>query len=140
MMSSKEEKKKLTGPWRSIHGAIWLIGLGILAWTDWWWPGIMFLIGISVLFEAILMRSVPEAFEKDEPEQAAPTPLSTPAPSPASPPPLTQVKQDSEHRVDLLPASCPRCGGPVRGSEVKWTGTRSAECSYCGAKLPMSSG
>ncbi len=35
--------------WGSAQAGIWLIGIGILALTDFWWPGIMFLIGFSML-------------------------------------------------------------------------------------------
>ncbi|MCJ7703250.1 MAG: hypothetical protein MUO62_16835, partial [Anaerolineales bacterium] len=31
----------------SISGGIFLIGLGVLLITDWWWPGIMLVIGLS---------------------------------------------------------------------------------------------
>jgi len=31
----------------SISGGIFLIGLGVLFLTDWWWPGIMLVIGLS---------------------------------------------------------------------------------------------
>ena len=30
-------------------GGIWLIGIAVLAVTNWWWPGIMVVIGISAL-------------------------------------------------------------------------------------------
>ena len=43
----------------------------------------------------------------------------------------------TEHRLHLLPATCPSCGGPTRGHEVKWTGPQSADCPYCGINLPM---
>ncbi len=46
-MSKNESKQKLVGPWRSIHAAVWLIGLAILFWTGNWWPGILVLIAIS---------------------------------------------------------------------------------------------
>jgi hypothetical protein len=32
-------------------GGIWLIGIGILFATRWWWPGIMFLIGITAIVQ-----------------------------------------------------------------------------------------
>ena len=38
---------------------------------------------------------------------------------------------------EILDEKCPKCGAPVRGDEVKWTGQQSADCSYCGANLPM---
>jgi hypothetical protein len=31
----------------NISGGIFLIGLGVLAFTNWWWPGIMLVIGLS---------------------------------------------------------------------------------------------
>jgi hypothetical protein len=126
-MSRRERKSKLVGPWRNLHGAIWLIGLAILAWKGWWWPGILVLIAISMVLEGVLMQTAPQAFEEEEPE-AFPSP-SPPSPSPAPPAP--------EHRLELLPTICPNCGGPVRGHEVKWTGAQSADCPYCGANLPM---
>ena len=45
----------------------------------------------------------------------------------------------AEHRLELLPSTCPQCGGTVSGSNIKWTGAQSADCPYCGANLPMRS-
>ena len=42
-----------------------------------------------------------------------------------------------EHRLELLPATCPTCGAPLHGKDVKWTGAQSADCPSCGANLPM---
>jgi hypothetical protein len=130
-MSKQGQKPRLVGPWRSLHGAIWLVGLAILAWRDWWWPGILVLIAISMVIEAVLMQFAPQAFEKTE-QPAPPTPSSAPPPMPSPMAPLAQ-----EHRPELLPTICPRCGGPIRGHEVRWTGPQSADCPYCGANLPM---
>ena len=41
------------------------------------------------------------------------------------------------HSLAFLPSTCPQCGGPVSGENIKWTGTQSADCPYCGANLPM---
>jgi len=38
------DKKKRAS---SISGGIFLIGLGVLLFTGWWWPGIMLVIGLS---------------------------------------------------------------------------------------------
>jgi hypothetical protein len=129
MMSKdkKEEKPELTGPWRSIHGAIWLIGLAILFWKGWWWPGILVVLAISGIAESLIRQYVPDAVEK--PEQPAPH---LPVASHATPAAL-----HSDHHTELLPATCPNCGGPTRGHEVKWTGPQSADCPYCGVNLPM---
>jgi hypothetical protein len=119
-----KEKQKLTDFWRSIQGAIWLIGLALLFWKGWWWPGILVLVAISGITESLISQYVPDAVEKTE--QAARQALST---TPAFSPP--------QHRLEFLPTTCPNCGGPIRGHEVKWTGAQSADCPYCGANLPM---
>ena len=52
--------------------------------------------------------------------------------------PLPGAKSTSaEHRLELLPATCPNCGGPLHGDDVKWTGAQSADCPYYGTNLPM---
>ena len=129
-MSKHEQKPKLVGPWRSLHGAVWFIGLAILAWKDWWWPGILVLVAISMVIEALLMQYAPQAFEKME------QPTSPPS-SPLPRAPAFQSPSGSDHPVELLPSVCPKCGGPIRGHEVKWTGLQSADCPYCGVNLPI---
>ena len=52
--------------------------------------------------------------------------------------PLPSAKAASSgRRLDLLPSTCPHCGGPLHGDQVKWTGPQSANCPYCGLNLPM---
>ncbi len=131
-MSGKKQKQELVGPWRSLHGAVWVIGLAILAIRGWWWPGILVLIGISMLIEAVLKQFVPHAYQTVEAE-AAPIPAVEAAAPVMTAPPASVP----EHRVELLPAVCPKCGGPIRGNEVRWTGPQSADCPYCGSNLPM---
>ena len=119
-----------------LNGAIWLIGLGVLFYTGHWWPGILVLIGISLVLSAVWrgtdsLADTPGEISAppSEPVRSAPepfvTPQTAPAPAPASNAP----------RFDLLPANCPRCGAPVRSSEVKWTGSHAATCSYCGSNI-----
>ncbi|TET98766.1 MAG: hypothetical protein E3J30_06125 [Anaerolineales bacterium] len=38
-----DKKRKASG----ISGGIFLIGLGVLLFTGWWWPGILLVIGLS---------------------------------------------------------------------------------------------
>jgi hypothetical protein len=38
-----DKKKRASG----ISGGIFLIGLGVLLFTGWWWPGIMLVLGLS---------------------------------------------------------------------------------------------
>jgi len=40
---SKENKRRAS----AISGGIFLISLGVLLYTGWWWPGIMFAIGLA---------------------------------------------------------------------------------------------
>jgi hypothetical protein len=139
-MSKEERKTKMVGPWRYIQVAIWLIGLAILAITGYWWPGILLVVAASVVYEALIRWLAPAAFVPEEPETPevqrgsetppAAAPATVPAVS-ASPPPI------QEHRAELLPSECPKCGGPIRGQEVVWTGVQSADCPFCGVNLPM---
>ncbi len=41
--SDKDLRKRAS----AVSGGIFLIGLGVLIITNWWWPGIMFVIGLS---------------------------------------------------------------------------------------------
>jgi len=129
-MGKNKDKQKLTGPWRNIHAALWLIGIAVIALKGWWWPGILVLAAASALLEAAIMKFAPDAVEVIK-ETAASEPLpasnSNPIPAPAAP----------VHHAELLPTNCPKCGAPTRGHEVKWTGERSADCPFCGANLPM---
>jgi DNA-directed RNA polymerase subunit RPC12/RpoP len=56
---------------------------------------------------------------------------------PPAPPTMAAAPIEQTHRSDLLPATCPHCGGPIRSYEVKWTGKQTAACPYCGSHLPM---
>jgi hypothetical protein len=129
-MDKNKQKRRLIGPWRNLHGAVWLIGLAILALRNLWWPGILVLVAISLILEAVLMRYAPQAFETIEPPSPASPVVATPVPSFVAP-------STPERGFDLLPSVCAKCGGPIRGQEVVWTSPQSAECPYCGAKLPM---
>lgn len=33
---------------------VFLVGLGLIAWFDWWWPGIMFVVAASLLVKALV--------------------------------------------------------------------------------------
>ena len=132
-MSKGERKKRLVGPWRALHAGLWLIGLAILAWSDAWWPGILVLVALSLLLEGILARFAPQAFEEALPESIAPQQ----APMAPQPPAATMPAPSLPHPEEWLPVSCPKCGGPIRGSEVRWTGPTSADCPFCGTNLPL---
>lgn len=38
----------------TVSGGVFLIGLGVLAYTGWWWPGILLIIGLAASAELIL--------------------------------------------------------------------------------------
>lgn len=136
-MNGNEPKKKIIGPWQTIHGVIWVVGLYILWTKGWWWPGILILVGISALYEAYLRSNVPEAFTEEKPADKSPTEQGISPQEVTLPPANTPVTPIQEHRIDLLPEVCANCGAPIRGHEVKWSGSQSANCPYCGSNLPM---
>lgn len=47
------ERNFLSGPWKKIHGGIWIMGLALIAYFNWWWPGILVLIGASSIVEGL---------------------------------------------------------------------------------------
>jgi len=49
-----DKKKQASG----ISGGIFLIGLGVLLFTGWWWPGIMLVIGLSAGAELIFRGKI----------------------------------------------------------------------------------
>lgn len=111
----QKTEPELPLPWLRIHGAIWLIGIAILAWQDWWWPGILVLIAISGLVQAGLQLYFSR---KVEIKQAQ-----------------VEAQQLDKERATWLPAVCPTCGGPLSMTTVRWTGPATADCPYCSAHL-----
>ena len=129
---SKEKETRLKGPWKGIQTAIWLIGLAILAWQNWWWPGILVLIAVSALTQAAIQGLVPGAVEEVEEEGEKSL-----ASEPTQPKTTPSVVAQHLHPIERLPSECPKCSAPIRGIEVRWTGIQSADCPYCGANLPL---
>ncbi|MEZ4662468.1 MAG: zinc ribbon domain-containing protein [Caldilineaceae bacterium] len=95
-------------PWGQVQGAVWLIGLAILAWQGWWWPGILILVAISGITEGIIRNYTAHGEESKALEQ---------------------------QRTSSLPEQCPSCGSPVDAQSVKWVSQTTANCPYCGTKL-----
>ena len=50
-------QRRVRSPERRLFGAVWtgvfIIGLGILWYFDFWWPGILFLMGIMLIVRAL---------------------------------------------------------------------------------------
>lgn len=113
--ASRAAQDELPVPWQRIQGAIWLLGLAILFWQDWFWPGILVVLAISGLFQAGVQLYLGRQDEQKAQEK--------------------QVAQLADERAKWLPAVCPTCGGPLNVDNVHWTGTRTATCPYCNAHL-----
>lgn len=123
-------------PWHPFGGLFWLLLLAFFFMGGRWWPGILVLIGLSMLFGALFRDELPQ-----RPQDLPPVQMPVRPPAPAAPiVTVAAVSAEPIHSADLLPATCPHCGGPVRSHEVKWTGNQSAACAYCGSALPMKKG
>ncbi|HOT02507.1 MAG TPA: hypothetical protein PLY66_16000 [Acidobacteriota bacterium] len=121
-MKETNDTQQSGGPWSNIQTVVWLAGLAILAWHGWWWPGILVLVAVSMAAKGMAAALAP--------------PLLGVEPVPAAPaPPTVATSPAPEYRPDLLPDTCDHCGGPVDGRQIRWTGTQSAACSYCGTRL-----
>jgi len=104
----KTDEEELPISWKHIQTAIWLLGLALIAWQDWWWPGILVVAAISGLAQGGLQLNVSR--KKEE-------------------------KLLIHERSGWLPSLCPNCGGPISVSTVQWTGPESADCPYCKANI-----
>ncbi len=122
-----------------LMSVIWLIGMAVLIYSHNIWPGILILIGISVVLSASWKNGQQGEFA--EPSQS-PAPSQDrvweePRPEVIVQPPTPPVGHNPIPRNNL-PATCPHCGAPVRSNEIKWSGSQ-ASCSYCGSTLPAAS-
>ena len=119
--------------WKPFGGFFWLFLFAFFFLGGRWWPGILILIGLSMLLGA-LFREDDAQPPADLPSVQRPFVPTIPAAPTVT---VTAAPVEPIHRADLLPADCPQCGGPVRSQEVRWTGKQSAACAWCGSSLPM---
>jgi len=132
---------------KNYQAAIWLIGLGILFLINRVWPGILILIGLSMLVEVVIPR----------PEQpippAAPTPPTTPPTAsgevvdartvePAGEESLPPALADEGNRLYLasrLPEKCPACDAPMKANaeKMEFGDDQSTTCTFCGYRLEL---
>jgi hypothetical protein len=124
-------------PWKHFGGFFWVFLFAfIFMGGGRWWPAVLILIGLSMLLGALFDDPSPQP-----PQDLPPVKAPVAPPDPASVvTKATSVTVEPLHRTDLLPATCPQCGGPVRAHDVRWTGKHSAKCAYCGSVLPMKNG
>ena len=109
------DKQELPEHWKQAQTAIWLIGLAILAWRGWWWPGILILVAISGLAQGLIHWYV----DRQEANRQV----------------MRQAELAQQRRGDWLPRKCPNCGAPTSVETVRWTGANTADCSYCSTHL-----
>jgi hypothetical protein len=109
------EEDDLPAPWQRIQGAIWLLGLALIAWQSWWWPGILVLVAISGLVQAGIQMYLSNRNKTREE--------------------VSEAKNVAKERAEWLPSICPTCGAPLSVSTVHWTGPATADCPYCKANL-----
>lgn len=135
-----------TSGWRGLTGLIWPLGLAILFITGAWWPGILILVGLSMVADTVgrVAFAATSAAEPETgcahkpsfapPNQPGPPPVARSAVAPvwpAEPPPAT---------FDLrgLPNTCPQCGGPLSPKTTRPVSANLAECPWCASRLPLS--
>ena len=112
--------QEFAAPRQGLTGAIFMIGLAVLFATDWIWPGILVLVGITSLVGAYIGRSEPDPddipLRVDEPlkeEQAAAVRYAAQCAScgAATPPELREGPSPGNNAV------CSFCGSPLAQEE-----------------------
>ena len=153
---------------KNVIAAVWLIGLGILFVVDYIWPGILILIGITMIVNAT-MRGEPTVMPPTTPQPplrqaqgTAPSAAAEPVEAnfieamPYEPPtaepvidaagePLPAVLASEADRLYLssqLPEKCPACDAPLRANAEKlaWHSDNSVSCMFCGYRMTVKAG
>ena len=125
---------------RNAIAGIWLIGLGILFLFNYIWPGILILIGLTMVVTAVMPVEKKEMPAAPLPPTPAQPPNAVQPEAPGEPlPPVLAAKADLLYKQSLLPETCPACGGPVRqnAQQVVWHDDETAACPFCAAKLKI---
>lgn len=117
----------------AVQSAIWLIGLGVLFLTGWWWPGILILVGLSSVLGAVAESAFPTAPEPERPPKPERPPAAAPLPTPFEVAP-TPTPPAAPARAVRLPDLCPQCGAPPRTLR-SLNPDNPFECPYCGSDL-----
>jgi hypothetical protein len=118
------EERNLPGMYGAIQAGIWMVGLAILAWQGWWWPGILILVAISGITQAVLQSRAAKDEAKVLDEQAAKQAKA-------------QEAEAARKAAAAVPATCPTCGAAISAATVTWTAPTAARCPYCKAAIPL---
>lgn len=119
--------------WNAIRPGLWLIGIGILLLTRYFWPGILIVAGLIMIAEVIYAQHhKPEETPKAADPQAVVEDV-----SPIEKPDVDPLAEN--YRNDLLPDLCPACGGPLKGKEiiVEWLSPNTAKCPHCATHISI---
>lgn len=143
---------------KNLNAAIWLIGLGILFLVRNIWPGILILIGLTMIVNVLIKDEAQVIPPTTVPEQrppadvvdgveVTPKPEKTAETMPYDPPeaggePLPAVLATEGERLFLasqLPDKCPACNAPMKpnAEKLKWNPDNSVECMFCGYRLTI---
>jgi len=114
--NGNDEERDLKGVYGAVQSAIWLIGLAILFWQGSWFPGILILVAISGVTQAVL-QSLAKRQEN-----------------------VAQTADAARAAAMAVPANCPTCGAAINASSVVWSGPTAAQCPYCKSAIPLTSG
>lgn len=117
---SKQEKKPLSEDsagalFGAFQAAVWTLGLAVLAWQGWWWPGIMVLVAISAISGPLFAVYLERRKESEKSTQ-------------------TRVRVEAE-RAEALPHQCNACGAPLSATSVIWRSQTTASCPYCNSSI-----
>ncbi|HWR66764.1 MAG TPA: hypothetical protein VN364_11665 [Bellilinea sp.] len=148
---------------KNIIAAIWLIGLGILFMVNYVWPGILILIGLTMIVRAtmgdepsvippgttpgdgssrpqaeiIMPIDVTARAVDEKPEVIAYEP---PVAGDGEPlPAVLATVGDQLFLAGKLPELCPACNAPLRENAEKltWHGDNSVTCLFCGYRITV---
>lgn len=97
------------------HVGVWMFGLAILALMDWWWPGILVLVAISVIGGTIGEEYLKRRSDRERV--------------------VTAMKVAQTARAEALPERCPACGAPLSTKSVIWRSESTASCPYCNTSV-----
>lgn len=102
-------------PRQGLTGAVFLIGLAILFATDWIWPGILVLVGVTSLLGAYVERSAPD--DDDIPLR------------------VDNPDEESAQQVRFT-SQCASCGATTPQELQEGATTQlAAFCGFCGTQL-----
>ena len=115
-ISNTMKTPRFGAPRQGLTGAIFMIGLAILFATDWIWPGILVLVGVTSLVGAYLGRSEPDPDD---------IPLR-----------VEQPLGDEQPSMVRYASQCASCGAATPENLREGTSAEpKAVCSFCGSPL-----